>query len=75
MLFSHAAATPGLRILTRTSAVDFGQGEHGVLAFATNLDANESFEIFARYLVGCDGAHSGVRRRVGLVLSGDAAML
>jgi 2-polyprenyl-6-methoxyphenol hydroxylase-like FAD-dependent oxidoreductase len=75
VLFACATATPGLRILNRTRICDFGQGEDGVLAIAENLDSNESFEIRARYLVGCDGAHSDIRHRLGVRLSGDAAVV
>ena len=75
VLFACATATPGLRILNRTRVCDFEQDEDGVLAIAENLDSNESFEIRARYLVGCDGAHSDVRHRMGVRLSGDAAVV
>jgi 2-polyprenyl-6-methoxyphenol hydroxylase-like FAD-dependent oxidoreductase len=75
VLFAYAAAIPELRILTRTSVFDFEQNEHGVLAIARDLDANEAHEIFARYLIGCDGAHSDIRRRIGARLSGDTAVV
>lgn len=32
-------------------------------------------DISARYLIGCDGAHSEVRRKIGARLSGDAAVI
>jgi 2-polyprenyl-6-methoxyphenol hydroxylase-like FAD-dependent oxidoreductase len=75
VLFSHAAAIPELGILTRTSVGEFEQYENGVLAVAKCLDTNESYEIFARYLIGCDGAHSEVRRGIGATLSGDATVV
>jgi 2-polyprenyl-6-methoxyphenol hydroxylase-like FAD-dependent oxidoreductase len=71
VMFEHAARTSGLRILSRTSLIDFEQREGGVLAIAKNLETNESSEIFSPYLIGCDGAHSFVRRKLGIVLSGD----
>jgi len=71
VMFAHAAATPGLRIRSRTSVIDFEQCETGVLAHAKDLDTSEIDQIFARYLVGCDGAHSLVRRRIGVAFSGD----
>src|SRR5580704_4624284 len=37
VMFAHAAATPGLRIRSRTSVVDFEQCETGVLAVARHL--------------------------------------
>jgi 2-polyprenyl-6-methoxyphenol hydroxylase-like FAD-dependent oxidoreductase len=75
VLFACAAATPRLCILSRTRVVDFVQYEEGVLAIAKELDSNETLEIFARYLIGCDGAHSEVRRRIGGRLSGDATVI
>jgi 2-polyprenyl-6-methoxyphenol hydroxylase-like FAD-dependent oxidoreductase len=75
VLFACATATPGLRIVNRTRVCDFEQDGDGVLAIAEDLDSNESFEIRARYLVGCDGAHSDVRHIMGVRLSGDAAVV
>ena len=72
VMFAHAAAMDGLRILNRTLIVDFQQHEDGVLANARDLETNQSREIFARYLVGCDGAHSDVRHRLGVALKGDS---
>jgi 2-polyprenyl-6-methoxyphenol hydroxylase-like FAD-dependent oxidoreductase len=74
-LFAAAATTPRLRILNRTRVVDFRQRDDGVLATAKNLDAGSDQEIFARYLVGCDGAHSEIRRGIGTALIGDAAVM
>jgi 2-polyprenyl-6-methoxyphenol hydroxylase-like FAD-dependent oxidoreductase len=75
VLFAYASAIPKLRILSRSSVTDFEQKENGVLAIARNLDSNESYEVFAHYLVGCDGAHSEIRRKIGSRLSGDAAVV
>jgi 2-polyprenyl-6-methoxyphenol hydroxylase-like FAD-dependent oxidoreductase len=72
VLFAHAAEQTGLRILSRTAAVSFEQCADGVLASVKNLSvADETGKIFARYLIGCDGAHSSVRRQIGAKLSGD----
>jgi 2-polyprenyl-6-methoxyphenol hydroxylase-like FAD-dependent oxidoreductase len=75
VMFSHAAAMPGLRILNRTAVVDFEQSNDGVSATARHLDTGQCSEIVARYLVGCDGAHSDVRRRVGIALGGDSRLV
>jgi 2-polyprenyl-6-methoxyphenol hydroxylase-like FAD-dependent oxidoreductase len=75
VLFAYAAAIPKLRILNRASVIDFKQNANGVLAIARDLDSNQPHEVFARYLVGCDGAHSEIRRRIGARLSGDAAVV
>ena len=75
VLFACAAATPGLRILNRTRVFDFEQCEDGVLAIAEDLDSRESFQISARYVIGCDGAHSEMRHKIGVRLSGDATVV
>jgi 2-polyprenyl-6-methoxyphenol hydroxylase-like FAD-dependent oxidoreductase len=75
VLFRRAAATRGLGILTRTRVSEFEQYEDGVLAIAEDLDSNEHFKISARYLIGCDGAHSDIRHGTGTRLSGDAAVI
>jgi len=75
VLFARAAATPGLRILNRTRVFDCKQCEDGVLAIAEDLDSRESFQISARYVIGCDGAHSDIRHKIGVRLSGDATVI
>ena len=75
ILFSHASAMPGLRVLNRTRVVDLMQDETGVRAIAENLDAGGMSEISARYLVGCDGAHSEVRHKIGAKFSGEAVVM
>jgi 2-polyprenyl-6-methoxyphenol hydroxylase-like FAD-dependent oxidoreductase len=75
VLFACAAATPGLLILNRTRVSDFEQDRDRVLAIAEDLDSNESFQISARYLVGCDGAHSDIRHKIGVRLAGDATVI
>jgi 2-polyprenyl-6-methoxyphenol hydroxylase-like FAD-dependent oxidoreductase len=70
ILFAHAAAMAGVRILNRTMIEDFVQDETGVLATARDLDSGETFAIAGEYLVGCDGGRSLVRRAIGAQLSG-----
>jgi len=55
VLFAHAVATSRLSILNRTRVVDYVQSESGVRATAENLDNGGVSEIFATYLIGCDG--------------------
>ena len=71
ILFRQAAANPRIRILSRTSIDGFGQDEDGVVAQARDLQTGETFEIESRYLIGCDGGRSGVRRAIGSRLVGD----
>jgi 2-polyprenyl-6-methoxyphenol hydroxylase-like FAD-dependent oxidoreductase len=72
LLFAHAAAQPRIRILNRTEFEEFSQGSHGVTAIARDLDSGERLSIRSRYLAGCDGGRSAVRRGMGAELAGIA---
>jgi 2-polyprenyl-6-methoxyphenol hydroxylase-like FAD-dependent oxidoreductase len=48
--------------------IDFSQNEEGVIASV--LCAGQREEIQARYLVGCDGGHSTVRKCAGIEFAG-----
>jgi 2-polyprenyl-6-methoxyphenol hydroxylase-like FAD-dependent oxidoreductase len=75
VLFACAAGRPQVRILSRTRVRDFRQDENGVLAIAEDVAASSTREIFALYLIGCDGAHSEVRHRIDAKLSGDTKVI
>lgn len=70
VLFEHAASLPRVNILNRTEIEDFTQDADGVTATARDLDSGETFTIRSRYLVGCDGGKSMVRRKIGATLEG-----
>jgi 2-polyprenyl-6-methoxyphenol hydroxylase-like FAD-dependent oxidoreductase len=70
ILLEHAAALPNVRVLNRTQLTDFEQDAEGVTASATDLDSGDTRRIRCRYLVGCDGGSSGVRKRIGAKLEG-----
>lgn len=70
VLFAHAKEQPRIRILNRTQIEDFSQDDTGVVAVARDLDRGETFTIGGRYLVGCDGGRSTIRRKIGAQLSG-----
>jgi len=74
ILFEHAAAMPNVQVLNRTSIDAFAQDEAGVTATARDLDTGETYRIAARYLVGCDGGRSEIRRAIGATLGGDAVV-
>jgi FAD binding domain len=69
-LFAHAAAQPRIRMLNRTMFEYFSQAEQGVTAVVHDLDSGERVSVFCRYLVGCDGGRSTVRRAIGAELVG-----
>jgi 2-polyprenyl-6-methoxyphenol hydroxylase-like FAD-dependent oxidoreductase len=71
VLFGHLEAQAAAQILNRTTLTGFTPGPDGVLAFATSLDSGEKIEIGCKYMVGCDGGGSMVRKSIGARLSGD----
>ncbi len=74
ILFDHANRHPLIRIVNRTRLADFTQDDAGVTGSVEDLDTGERTSISARYLIGCDGAHSTVRRKIGATLLGDAVL-
>jgi 2-polyprenyl-6-methoxyphenol hydroxylase-like FAD-dependent oxidoreductase len=72
VLFAHAAAQPRVRILNRTRFEELSQDREGVAAVARDLDTGERISIRCRYLVGCDGGRSTVRRAIGAEMTGIA---
>ncbi|MEO6032766.1 MAG: FAD-dependent oxidoreductase [Burkholderiaceae bacterium] len=72
VLFDHAVATHGVRVLNRTRVDGFVQDGLGVMATATDLDNGQTLRIACRYLIGCDGGRSMVRKAIGAKFSGTA---
>jgi phenol 2-monooxygenase len=61
---------------TELVGLDVGSGEHPVTVTLRRTDEEggaEEITVRARYVVGCDGARSAVRRAIGRELHGDAA--
>ncbi|MER5468134.1 FAD-dependent monooxygenase [Streptomyces sp. NPDC002935] len=61
----------GTRIERGTELVSFRQDTDGVTVALRSASGAEE-EVRARYLVGCDGAHSVVRKQLGLSFEGSA---
>lgn len=74
ILFERAEAEPGIRILNRILYHGFEQSDEGVTVSARHLDSQQPLRLEARYLVGCDGGRSTVRRQIGAALFGDAVV-
>lgn len=70
ILLDHAAAQPRVQLFNRTQVSDFVQDEDGVTATLVDLDSGATRTLRARYLVGCDGGSSGVRKAMGARLEG-----
>ena len=71
VLAECAAAMAGLRIVNRLQVLDCVQDEHGVVASAQDLDTGRHVRIDCEVLIGCDGAKSLVRKKIGAALAGD----
>jgi 2-polyprenyl-6-methoxyphenol hydroxylase-like FAD-dependent oxidoreductase len=74
ILFEHAAAQPRIRILNRTAVDDVVVEENGARATLRDLDTGAAPTVNCRFLIGCDGARSIVRKAIGAELSGDAVI-
>ena len=74
ILFQHAEAQAGIRILNRHAVRGFEQDGQGVRAVIENVDTGETRTLAGAYLVGCDGGRSTVRKQIGAELRGDAVV-
>jgi 2-polyprenyl-6-methoxyphenol hydroxylase-like FAD-dependent oxidoreductase len=74
ILLEHTAGLRGVTLLNRTQVTAFTQDERGVEATALDLDSGQERRIRARYLVGCDGGSSMVRKGMGARLEGTAVI-
>ena len=74
ILFEHAAAQSRIRIINRTSVEDVVVEEARARVNLRDLDSGAISTVNCRYLIGCDGARSIVRKAIGAELSGDAVI-
>jgi 2-polyprenyl-6-methoxyphenol hydroxylase-like FAD-dependent oxidoreductase len=74
ILFEHAAAQPRIRVLNRTSVEDVVVQDSCATVALRDLDTGAVRRLGYRYLIGCDGARSVVRKAIGAELAGDAVI-
>jgi 2-polyprenyl-6-methoxyphenol hydroxylase-like FAD-dependent oxidoreductase len=74
ILLRHTAALPGVTLHNRTQVTGFAQDADGVDVQLLDLDSNTSRRVRARYLIGCDGGSSTVRKQMGAQLEGTAVI-
>ena len=74
ILFEHAAAQPRIRIVNRTSVEDVVVTRMARVLNLRDLDTGAAWAVNCRFLIGCDGARSIVRKAIGAELSGDAVI-
>jgi len=74
MLREFAGAFPHVSLRYRCRLDSFAQSEANVTAQVTDAASGAQGTIEAKYLVGCDGAGSAVRRALGIALEGTGAI-
>src|ERR1700710_1442000 len=72
ILFEHAAAQARIRIVNRTSVEDVTIEDTSASVGLPDLETGNVRRVSCRYLIGCDGARSIVRKAIGAELTGDA---
>jgi len=70
LLLHHAVAQQGLALLNRTQVTDLAQDEAGVTVTLLDLDTPSSRTLRVRYVAGCDGGSSSIRKKIGAKLEG-----
>jgi 2-polyprenyl-6-methoxyphenol hydroxylase-like FAD-dependent oxidoreductase len=74
ILFAHAHGQPRIEILNRTQVDEVTIADAQATATLRDLDSGSSRQSTFRFVIGCDGARSTVRRAIGATLSGDAVI-
>jgi 2-polyprenyl-6-methoxyphenol hydroxylase-like FAD-dependent oxidoreductase len=70
ILLEHTAKLPGVTLWNRTQVTGFTQQDGSVQATLLDLDTQQERRVRCRYLVGCDGGSSMVRKAIGAKLEG-----
>jgi 2-polyprenyl-6-methoxyphenol hydroxylase-like FAD-dependent oxidoreductase len=74
VLLSHARAQPMAQVLLGTELESFQVTSDGVDALMRDRAAGCEIEAHARYVIAADGAHSSIRRRLGIDMVGSSDM-
>jgi 2-polyprenyl-6-methoxyphenol hydroxylase-like FAD-dependent oxidoreductase len=72
ILFEHAKEKPRIRIINRSCAEDVVVEDSSASVGLRDLDTGIVRRVSCRFLLGCDGARSVVRKAIGAELNGDA---
>ena len=74
ILFEHAAVQPHIHIINQTSVEDVVVRDTSADVTLRDLETGAVRRLSCRYLIGCDGARSVVRKAIGAELTGDAVV-
>jgi 2-polyprenyl-6-methoxyphenol hydroxylase-like FAD-dependent oxidoreductase len=74
ILFEHAAHQPRITIINRTSVEDVVVQDDGADVSLRDLDSGTVRCERSRFLIGCDGGRSIVRKAIGAEFTGDAVI-
>ncbi|ODT60665.1 MAG: hypothetical protein ABS77_09530 [Phenylobacterium sp. SCN 69-14] len=71
ILYERMLESPNITVLNSTRAERFEQDAEGVTLYAQDTVEDATVTIRARFLVGCDGGRSTIRKALGIKLVGD----
>src|SRR5579872_4285426 len=74
ILFAHAAAQKRIRIRNRAAVENVGVEDGFARVTLRDLETGAATSVRCRYLIGCDGARSVVRKAIGAAFEGDAVV-
>jgi 2-polyprenyl-6-methoxyphenol hydroxylase-like FAD-dependent oxidoreductase len=74
ILFAHAEDQPHIQIFNRTAVEDVAVADESATVRLRDLDTGAVRQLKCRFVVGCDGARSIVRKAIGAKLRGDAVV-
>jgi 2-polyprenyl-6-methoxyphenol hydroxylase-like FAD-dependent oxidoreductase len=74
ILFTHAASQRHIEILTSTQVDDVTIADESATVMLRDLDSGAVRRATFRFVIGCDGARSIVRKAIGAKLNGDAVI-
>jgi 2-polyprenyl-6-methoxyphenol hydroxylase-like FAD-dependent oxidoreductase len=75
ILFEHAAGQSRITIINRSSVEDVVIEDKSASVSLRDLDTGTVRRLDGRFLIGCDGARSVVRKAIGAEFSGDAVIM
>lgn len=71
ILYARMLELPGITVLNSMRADSFEQDADGVTLTATDVVKDVQVTLRSRFLVGCDGGRSTIRKQLGVRLTGD----